>query len=401
MTTRFEKSMIRIVYFQQDGLVTGSAISLRNFLGVLDKERFEAIVILCEDGPVRLLYEELGIKVIVFYYVTFWTFPGPRCLSRENFWQYRSLLPSTRLKSFIESLRPDIIHINDKASINVGISLLKLDIPIVQHLRSSYFITKCKLNTVLHAHLIKKYAAHLIAISEDELDGFERCNNVSIIYNTVEQSNATSSIQRIQSTRNRLNIKDEQVLIGYAAAVIERKGCWDFLELCLRYSESENVKFIMVGAIPNSEKTNLGNNLIINQKPSSYIEDFIKRNSLEEKLIVTGFRKDNLDLIAAMDVLIVPNKNGVLGRQPLEAQALGVPVIAYQGHSQKSSVIIHGKTGFLETSLEDVIERINYILRNPGVMKKMSVNAIKYAEEHFSPMRNMKAIEGLYSKLIS
>ena len=160
------------------------------------------------------------------------------------------------------------------------------------------------------------------------------------------------------------------------------------------------LKFVLAGKLDEHGNTNLGNGHVLPISPKAYIESFIKENKLEEQLIVTGFRDDILELIAAMDVLVVPNKNGVLGRQPIEAQALGVTVLAQAGHSKKSKIIQHSETGYLVQNPEQMIEQIEYLLKHKEV-EKISRAAQAYAEQKFTPATNMKKIENIYLSLIN
>ena len=391
----------KIAYFHQDGLITGSAISLRHFLSAIDRTQFEPIVIMAKEGPARNLYEALNIKVEVFFFDTFWTFPGPKCLSRGMLKQLKAIRSNKKLRAYIlNTIKPDLVHINDKASINIGVSLQNTGIPIVQHSRSSYYITTCSFAKYISKTLINKYANHIICISEDEEDGFENNANRTIIYNTVDFDLAENAIAKRVEIREQLDIKPTEYLIGFAANVTEKKGAWDFLELCKNLRTLENTKFILVGKIDNQGQTNLGNGKIINQSAKDYITSFIEEHNLEQKLIVTGFREDNLALIAAMDLLIVPNKNGVMGRQPIEAQTLGTPVIAQVGHSLKSKIVLNGETGYLVNNINEAIKLTKeLVLQKFG--KEMASNAKKYAHQHFSPKQNMQKIERIYTNLIN
>jgi glycosyltransferase involved in cell wall biosynthesis len=390
---------LKIAYFQQDGLVTGSAISLRHFLNAMNRDLFEPIVILAKEGPARQLYEELNIKVNVFHFDTFWTFPGPRCLSRDMIKQMQALIPSEKLKNYITTeIKPDLIHINDKASLNVGLSMKKTGIPIIQHSRSSYHITTCKLAKYLSVKAIKKYANQIICISEDEEDGFEQVSNKTIIYNTVDFDIVKHAEQNRMQIRESLDIKPSEFLVGFAANVTEKKGAWHFLELCKKLAHLKNVKFMMVGQLNEQGKTYIGNGEYLNMSPKEYVESFIETNQLQNRFVVTGFRKDNLDLIAAMDLLIVPNKNGVLGRQPIEAQAIGTPVIAQDGHSRKSKIILNNETGYLVKNIDEAIDKANEIILN-NTAQRMAKAAKIHAGLYFSPQKNMQRIEQLYLNL--
>jgi glycosyltransferase involved in cell wall biosynthesis len=393
-----DERKFRIAYFQQDGLITGSAISLRHFLNALDKSRFEPIVILAKEGPARGLYESIGVTVKIYSFATFWTFPGPRCFSRGMLKQLKALIPNVKLRDYIiNDIKPDIIHINDKASINVGLSVKNMGIPIVQHSRSSYIITQCLVAKYLSKHSIQNYADYIIAISEDEEDGFENVNRKAVIYNTVDFKLVKEARDKKTDTRNNLNVKGDEILVGFAANITEKKGAWDFLELCKRLKNLQQVKFIMVGELSKTGNTYLNKNVTINKSPYEFVLNYLKENNLENRMIVTGFRQDNLDLIAAMDILIVPNKNGVLGRQPIEAQALGTTVIAQKGHSNKSKIIHDGITGFYVNDIIEAHEKIVHIINNHV---KTEIDARKYAELNFNPDINIKKIENIYLNLI-
>lgn len=390
----------RIAYFQQDGLITGSAISLRHFLSALNRELFDPIVVLAKEGPARNLYESLNIPVYVHAFDTFWTFPGPRCFSRGMLYQLKALVSNNKLRNFIEiELKPHLVHINDKASLNVGVSLKKSGIPIIQHSRSSYHSTACKLGKQLSARTIIGYAQHVISISEDEEDGFEKFNQKSIIYNTVDFNMVKAAKLTRKSIRISLGINEHEYLIGFAAHVTEKKGAWDFLKLCKELSNNKQLKYILIGKLDEIGPTYLGNGIMSPLSPKAFVEDFIQKNKLTNQLIVTGFREDNLQLIAAMDILVVPNKNGVLGRQPIEAQALGIPVIAQKGHSNRSKIIIDGKTGYLVNDIDETITIINKIMSEDS-FNTLSEAASTYAMQKFTPSINMQKIETIYQSLI-
>ena len=129
------------------------------------------------------------------------------------------------------------------------------------------------------------------------------------------------------------------------------------------------------------------------------MEKFIKENNLKDRFICTGFREDVLELIATMDILLVPNKNGVLGRQPIEAQAAGVIVIAQAGHSGKSRVVVHNETGYIVNNNDQYVLKIEQLL-SEHKYKTVSKAAQKHAASNFSPKTNMRKIESIYMRCI-
>ncbi len=80
---------------------------------------------------------------------------------------------------------------------------------------------------------IKSYANALIAISEDEADGFEDGPGLSIIFNTVSMQEAEEAVYLREIKRTELGI-DSGELAGKntnAANITKIKGAWDFLQM--------------------------------------------------------------------------------------------------------------------------------------------------------------------------
>jgi glycosyltransferase involved in cell wall biosynthesis len=396
---------IRVLYIHQDGLITGSAISLRHFLSAINRDKFEPIVLLAQEGPARHLYEELGIEVVVQTFKRFWTFPGPNWYSPANFKQLKALWPDKQLAVFIKKINPAIIHINDKASINAGISLKGAGISIVQHSRSSYCITAAKINKWVSASAISNYADAVIAISEDEVDGHEGVKNLHVINNTVPSAQIADAISQKQDKRNELGLAEDDIVIGMVADISAKKGAWNFLEMAAtmvkRYPEKP-LKFLMVGRVAESGQTSLNDGKFSPLSPKQYVEQFMANHNLQGKLQLTGFRKDALTIMAGFDVLVVANHNGVMGRQPIEAQALGIPTVVTQGHSGKSTILKHDFAGYVLANplkQSELLNAVEDLINHPEKRVAFGKNGQLYAAERFNPTINMGMIEKIYEEL--
>ncbi len=398
---------IKVLYIHQDGLITGSAISLKYFLTAIDRNIYQPIVLLAEEGPARQLYEELGIEVHIYTYPRLWTFPGPNWYNRASFKQYKAIFSDLGFYKKSQEINPDIIHINDKAAVNAGISLKKLGKPVVQHSRSSYAITASPINKALNSGFVLKNSAAVIAISEDEVDGLESHKNLHIINNTVHPNQVENAVSKRDSTREDLGIKADEILIGLVGVVNAKKGAWHFLDLANKLTKkysNKPQKFIIVGKILEDGNTLLNDGHVVHKSPKKYIEDYLEENNLKDRVIITGFRSDALQLMAALDILIVANNNAVMGRQPIEAQALGVPVVVAQGHSGKSSIVVNGEGGTIINSpvkIDELVGAVETLINNPELRKTMGKKGRAYAKEKFNPATNMRKIEAIYQELLS
>jgi glycosyltransferase involved in cell wall biosynthesis len=387
---------IKIVFIHQDGLITGSAISLRNMITELTTLEYNVSVVTPKAGPAVNMWEQVGAEVLVFPFTTFWTSPGPKCFSRGGLKQLRALFVNHKLKKFLLSLKPDLVHINDKAALQAGVSLKNTGIPILQHSRSAFHLTACKMNAWLSAATIKKYTKHVICISEDEVQGFENYNNKTILYNTVNFEDAVHARTAGLALRESLNIKTTDVVIGMAESFSIHKGLMEITKIAhhvIKNNPAQTIKFLLVGNVSNTDGLNVGD-----EKYSSkqFLEKFIRDNQLEGRFILTGYQNAPLNYIAAMDLLVVAKAHGVLGRQPIEAQAVGTTVVGLNGHSKKSKIVVNGIGGYLLDTIPLLIDKINELVKEPARLKVMEQMGIEYAQENFNPKNYISKLTSIY-----
>ena len=393
------KKIYNILYIHQDALITGSAISLRNMIAGINQSLFEIYVVVPMDGPAIQIWKDAGATVFIFNYKTFWTSPGPACFSRNNVKQLAALLPNKALKSFVLNLNPDLIHINDKAALQVGVSLKNCGIPIIQHSRSAYHLTACKLNKYLSSKSIIQYASHIICISEDEMQQFEHLQNKSIMFNTVNLEDAKIAQQNRLAIRSQLNIGEDEIVIGMAENIGIYKGLFDIIDIIKLLKEKciQQYKIVIVGKIDDNDTIHVND---FQGSTYAYFQKIIAENKVEKNVILAGFQKEPLAYIAAMDLLLVSKQHGVLGRQPIEAQSVGTAVLAVNGHSKKSTILINGVGGYLVDSVEELKQKLLVLIFNPSQLKSLGAKGQEYAMKHFDLNQYGKKIEELYLKII-
>jgi glycosyltransferase involved in cell wall biosynthesis len=395
-----DKGKYKIIYIHQDGLITGSAISLRNMIAGINQSLFEIYVVIPKDGPAIEIWENAGAKVFVFNFKTFWTSPGPKCFSRNNFKQLLALLPNQALNLFLLNLNPDLIHINDKAALQAGVSLKNGGIPIIQHSRSAYHLTACKANKFLSSKRIIQYANHIICISEDEMQQFEHLHNQSIMFNTVNLDEAKIAQNNRMAIRNQLNIGAHEMVIGMAENLGIYKGLFDIIDIIKLLKEkcNQSYKILIVGKIDQKDTINIHD---FKGSTYAYFQKVIAENNLENKVILAGFQKEPLAYIAAMDLLLVSKQHGVLGRQPIEAQSVGTAVLAVNGHSKKSTILVNGIGGYAVDTMEELKRKLLELIAHPAELHNLGIKGQAYAIKHFDLNQYGKKVEELYLKIIN
>lgn len=390
----YQKGPSKILYIHQDGLLTGSALSLRNLLLGLDRERFRPMVLLAQEGPARQLYEAIDIPVKMIPIRGMWTFPGPRFPKPDYFRNWLALLPNQRLMQYLKDRSPSLVHINDKTLLPAGQAARQMRLPIVWHLRSSYAVSNSALQAKISCKRIRYTADYLIAISEDETDGFEDLSNLSIIYNSVDFEQVEQALQQSACIRVELGVGTDETLVGtVSTALNENRGSWDFIQaagLLQAKFPNARLRFVIVASIPSPE-----------MEAEAWRR--AEEAGIRQQLILTGFRSDALSVMATMDIVTICTRRGVLGRMPFEAMALERSLVVTAGHSGRSRVVVDGQTALVVPPADPnaIADGMARLLQSPELCRRLAQQGKAYARQHFDPQKNAQAMMQIYSKLLN
>jgi glycosyltransferase involved in cell wall biosynthesis len=391
--SRVRVAPIRVVYVHQDGAVTGSAISLRNLIAELDRDRYVPAVIMGREGPARQLFESAGSSVDAVPIRCLWTAPGPPFPKADYFRNWLALMPNGALDMRMRELAPALVHVNDKAPLAGAVSAKHLGVPVVWHLRSTYARTRSRMQARVSRHRIRALADHLIAISEDETDGFDDAPNLTIIRNSLSFDEIAKAAEARDRIRAELGIAPGEIVVGTVSTVVsERRGSFDFIRaagLLRQRLPDRPLRFVMVAAIGNAEDHDAAAALATTC-------------GIRDRLVMTGFRSDALSVMSAMDVVFTASRLGVLGRMPLEAMALAKPLVAGAGHSGRSRVVEDGVTALVvpPAAPEAAASALARVVQDAELARGLATRGRAYAAEHFDARKNALAVMQVYESLL-
>ena len=148
-------------------------------------------------------------------------------------------------------------------------------------------------------------------------------------------SPAAVSAAEVQATRHELGFDDDDVVFGFVGRLVEEKGLLEFFDaaasLRARYPQ---LKLLVIG--PDDT-----------DKPDATGAAAARSRGLADDVAVfTGLRHDLPRLYAAMDVFVLPSHREGFPRAPMEAAAMGKPVIATNIRGCRETVD-DGVTGML------------------------------------------------------
>lgn len=398
---------IRVLIVHHTANLDGSSISLINLIEGFDKEKIQLEILLTGDGPLKGVIESINIDVTTLPINLFYTSPGPNWSERSFLYNFKALLPNRQLSNYLKVSKPDIVHLNDKALISVGIAAKKMNIPIVWHSRSTYHITRVKLNSLISSKIIKRCANHIIAISEDEIDLLDTFPKLTIIYNSVNFTDVLSAAEQRGETRQHLNLLDNELAIGFTGHVSERRGAWDFIRaagIIKNQHPNQPIKFFLVGKVPQINRNGIRDKLNLNKNRDDLTTalQLAHQANIADDITITGFRSDVLRVMAALDIIVVYSRLGVLGRPPFEGMALGKPVIVAAGHSGKSKVVINEVTGLVIPPADPaaLARALTRLIEDPKLRDNLSKTGRIYAEENFNPKIQSKLVMKVYNEVL-
>ncbi len=381
----------KILYIHPNADLYGASRSLLRLTTSLDRERFEPIVVLPEDGPLAVALRQHGIQVEVIPYLGViqrrvlrsWRLPGFAF----------SLLPSTwRIWRLIRQEQIDLVHSNTATTITPGFAAWLAGVPHVWHLREMFADDFARLWPYFRAFMLR-FSTRILCVSTPIAAQFPPHPQVRVLHNGLELSEFVVDPAEVQAWRDRYCLSPDTRLVGVASRISPWKGQDIFVQACawLKKTGLDQVRYLIIG------DAFTGNEYLIEQ-----LQAYVRENGLSEDVVFTGFVENPKPLIAALDVLVLPSTRpdpfpGIV----LEGMALGVPVIgtAIGGPLEQ---IEHGVTGLLvpPADPEALAQAIEKLLRDPVGRKTMGQAGRNRLETCFTLDTVVEYLQTFYQELV-
>lgn len=182
--------------------------------------------------------------------------------------------------------------------------------------------------------------------------------------------------------RKRLGIDRDHYIIGFGAmnAMSDRRKGYDMLVQAMQYvKEKVKVKVLLFG-------------MDVSCVDNQHINDCICVGEIEDENRLR-------DTYSSMDVFVAPSRQENFANTVLEAEACGVPVVAFDVGGMRD-LIIHKSTGYIANpfDIEDFAEGIEYCINNHI---DMSMNARDFIAKRFNYDRIGEQYYRIYKEVLS
>ena len=370
----------KILYVNGTVHIGGAEVSLINLIRKMNRDLFAPVAAVPSGGRLFDRLNKLDMEV--------------RILKLNEFCRHRwfSFLTATfKLSSLIRKEGINLVHANSIYIAEQSLFAAKLaGVPCVCHVRD--------LVPVLGAGMVRSAAFAkmnlLIAISDAvKMDLVEKLRvpegKVIRVYNGVDTEEFHPDISG-ENFKEEFKLGSKGV-IGMAGRLSPEKGHEIFLRAGSQIiRDRDDIRLLIAGS------SELG--------PEGYRErlgELAEELGIKDKVVFTGFREDLPQVMAAMDIVVVPSSAEPFGRVIIEAMASGKPVIA--ANSGGAPELISEESGLIvePRDLKGLKEAMSCLLQDKVRSHEIGRAARKRAVNCFGIEKHVLEVEDLYSHILS
>jgi glycosyltransferase involved in cell wall biosynthesis len=138
--------------------------------------------------------------------------------------------------------------------------------------------------------------------------------------------------------------------------------------------------------------------LIVGDGPDRVrLEQLSKQLGLEDRTRFVGLQEHVGDYLSLMDVFVLPSRQvESFGNAVVEAMSQGVPGIVFHDGGGLSEHVEHGKSGFIVSSMEELANRLEELIRSPELRKLLGHHAAESMRSRYTLEAMAQGYESLY-----
>lgn len=382
--------MKRILYLHAGAEMYGADKVLLELIKGLDRQEFEAHVILPNDGVLVEALRQVGAQVSVLDYpILRRKYFNPKGIA-DYIRSYNFYAKQIALYARQHSI--DMVH-NNTAAVLEGIYLKrKLKLPLIWHVHE--IIVKPKAISDFINMLMGRYADKIVTVSQAvanhiKQSPFIKDSQVEVIYNGVD--NAVYYPMDASSIREKFDIAQDALVIGMIGRVNAIKGQNDFIEAVepLLEKNEQAVAFLAGGVFPGEEWR---------------LEELDKRiasSSVVSQIHRIDYYDKTSELYNMFDIFVLPSiKPDSLPTVVLEAMACSKPVVGYN-NGGIAEMVVDDKSGYLvkPNRPQELSNAISLLLDSSEKREKFGRVGYQRQKELFSLESYIKNFSEFYDNL--
>ncbi|MBN2746596.1 MAG: glycosyltransferase [Bacteroidales bacterium] len=310
------------------------------------------------------------------------------------------------IKRYIKELKPLVVHTHTAKPGVLGryaayTSKVKVIVHTYHgHLYRGYFnkiVTRLILWTDKR---MVRYSSAIIALTnsqkKDLIDFLQIADTekVRVIFPGIELDRFSFKLKAREKFRKRFHVDDQCLALGIVGRLVEIKNIKLFLRGIKKLkTEGIRVKGIVVGDGP--EKRHLKDYCLT--LGLTFAEFSV--GTQDESVVFTSWQKDLTKVYSGLDGLALTSENEGAPYSLMEAQLVGLPIIASKVGGVED-IVLDGQTGLLFETEESFYTQLILWASNPELRKNLAANSRNFALASFNADRMTAETKKLYESLI-
>lgn len=302
---------------------------------------------------------------------------------------WRFLLQSRKLRKWIVSSRIDVIHCNEHQSYPFAAALAKATgLPVVCHVR-------CKLTSGFAGWAFRKHepdaliwcTEHMASECAAALEGTIQSARQHIIPLGIDLDTLQCNSDSRGIWRRKLDVKDDQVIVGMTCFVRPGKRIEDFLLLAHKFEDSDAV-FVLAGGPAKGDE-----DYFTTLRPK------IEQAVADGRIVWLGHVEPVEPLLTAFDIFVSTSEHESFGMSVCEAMACQVPILAYRGGSVAEVV---GDAGMIVENgdLSGLTKCLKRLIDDRHLRNSLGLAARQRVATKFNPTTGLQTLVGVYQSLL-
>ena len=396
------KSNVLYVEASCAGTIGGSHHSLFFLLREIDKSRYTPHVVFYENNNLLSRYQQITENIHILSPPSSFRLWGelPDSLvflnpirqkvnSVVNFF-VSVALPSVKRARWLKKQRIDLVHLNNNPYLSDWVLGCKLaGIPCVAHYRG------LRKRTEWLSVAVASRVGRIICISQAVYDVLRssgcKVEQLRLVHNGIDPDYFKPS-SSTDEFRNKIHIKQDDFVIGIVGNIKEWKGQMIFVQSMIKVLRNHHhVTALLVGGVSDGD-----------QGYYAEIKKRIEEKGFGEQIRFTGYTDVVADYVNVMDLVVHASvAPEPFGRVLIEAMVLGKPVIGARGGGV-IEILDEPRCGltFEPGNADDLTEKIEYLINNPDVCKKMGAFARQRVFDCFHVKTNAEKTSNVYKELL-
>lgn len=296
--------------------------------------------------------------------------------------------PARLLRRVVRQKNISLVHIHDAHAHTfayIALTIFRLSIPLVLSRRVDFAIKQGFLSQWKYNHPAIKtilcVSGFIKKVIEKDIQVAEK---IKVVHSGIDLSRF--HFQKNNLLKTEFQIPDSSPLIANVAALAPHKDLFTFVDTAaLILKQQPAARFLIIGGDGGMEQA---------------IRDYIRQQSLEAYIQLSGFRKDIPEILPGVDVFLFTSEEEGLGTSLLDALACKVPVVATRAGGVPE-IIEHLRTGLL-AEVKDANTLANHVIRlldNPSLSHSLIENGLEKLQS-FSTAQTASKTLAVYQSIL-